>query len=77
MKPIVVIKPKSKVNVITADEADHLTNIIKGGLMRKVTPDHVERQFLEQGYIRHAIGGLMATEAGHHALMIWEKGGRK
>ena len=76
-KPEVIYKPKSKINKLTAEHAPHLENIIRGGLLRKVTPEHIERHFLEEGYIHHAVGGLMATDAGHYAFMQWEKEGRK
>ena len=58
---------------LTSDEAAELENIYSGGLMRKVTPQNIEQQFLESGYIRRAVGGLVPTKAGHEALMNWKK----
>lgn len=73
----VIYKPKSKIELLNIEQAGHLNNIINGGLMRKVTPAHIEAQFLKEGYIRKAVGGLMITDAGHHAFMLWQKGGKK
>jgi len=62
---------------LTSDEAVELENIYSGGLMRKITPPHIEQQFLESGYVRRAVGGLMPTKAGHEALMNWKNKGEK
>lgn len=72
-KPEVVYKPKSPIPRLSDDRAGHLQNLVGNGLMRKVTPDDVTEYFLQQGYARKAVGGLMATEAGHKALMIYNK----
>ncbi len=73
-KPEVVYKPKSPIAKLSDEHANHLTNISSGGLMRTVVPSHVEEHFLQSGYVRHAVGGLMITQAGHHALMMWGQG---
>lgn len=62
-------------NNLTDEHIDHLQNIGYGGLMRKVTPRHVESHFLEMGYVRRAVGGLMITDAGHKAMIDWDNGG--
>lgn len=51
-------------NPLSHEEAMHLRNIVRGGLMRKYTPDHVEDRLLESGHIRRAVGGLMPTRNG-------------
>ena len=73
--PKVVHKPRPKIPMgeLSDDLAEHLHNISHGGLMRKVTPPHIEVQLLKQGYIRRAVGGLMPTESGFKALMLREK----
>ena len=70
----VITKPKSKLHLLNEEESDHMHNIAHGGLMRKVTPDHIEAQFLKSGYVKKAVGGLMITEAGHMAMMAYRKG---
>ena len=62
---------------LTSDEAAELENIYSGGLMRKVTPPHIEQQFLENGYVHRVVGGLLPTKTGHEALMNWKKGNAK
>ncbi len=47
------------------EDFEHFDNILNGGLMRKVTPAHVEAKFLQAGYARKAVGGLMPTEIGY------------
>lgn len=71
-KVVYKTKPRSIIDKLGDDHAEHLHNITHGGLMRKVTPAHVEVQLLKQGYIRKAVGGLIPTEAGFKALMAWE-----
>lgn len=76
--PQVVHKPKPKLAAkLGKEEAEHLHNIMYGGLMRKVTPAHIEAQLIKQGHIRRAVGGLMPTEAGFKALTMWEKSTKK
>lgn len=58
---------------LTSRHAEHLTDMVKGGLMRKVLPHDVEEHFLKHGYIQKATGGMMATDAGQYALMLWQK----
>lgn len=53
--------------------ASHLQNLAGNGLMRKIVPPDVENYFLQAGYARKVVGGLMATDAGHKALMIYNK----
>ena len=77
-KPQVVYKPKSPIAKISAaklsaEHAPHLQNLVGNGLMRKVLPDDVAQHFLQAGYARQAVGGLMATDAGHRALMMYNK----
>ncbi len=55
------------------DDAEHLDNILNGGLMKKVTPPHIEKRFIEQGYIYKGVGGLVPTHAGHTAFMTRQK----
>ena len=55
------------------EHADHLDNIINGGLMKKVTPLHVANVLLDHGYIKKATGGFMVTESGHKAYMKWQE----
>lgn len=62
---------------LSSEEIDHLNNLINGGLMRKIIPSHVEQKFLQSGYARKAVGGLMPTEGAHKALMMWQKGSQK
>lgn len=76
-KPAIVYKNKSPISKLSYEEAGHMKNILYGGLMKTYTPPHIEEQFLKQGYIYKATGGLMPTEAGHHAFMLWQKGGGK
>jgi len=66
--PEVVYKPKPPVAKLSAEEAAHLHNIAYGGLMRTVTPEHISETLLKQGYIRNAVGGTVATDAGHRLL---------
>lgn len=66
-------KVKVSANIISAEHADHLDNILNGGLMRKVTPEHIAEHFIQNGYIRRAVGGYVATEGGHNALMMYNK----
>lgn len=63
--------------MINEDSADHLDNIINGGLMRKITPDDIASQFLDSGYIRRATGGYVPTKEGHQAFLEWQKGNVK
>lgn len=72
-KPQVVYKPKSPVAKLSHEHAAHLQNLAGNGLLRKVTPDDVANHFLLAGYARKAVGGLMITDAGHKALMIYNK----
>lgn len=69
------MKPSAKhaPEPIADEDAPHLENIINGGLLRSSTPDHVAADFLMRGLIYKATGGLMPTEAGHYALMNWQK----
>lgn len=67
-------KPRAIIDKLSDDHAEHLHNISHGGLMRKVTPTHIEVELLKHGYIRRAVGGLMPTEVGFKALMLWQKG---
>lgn len=55
------------------EHISHLDNIINGGLMKKVTPSHIESHFLQHGYVRKAIGGLVVTETGYKTLIDWNK----
>lgn len=55
------------------EDIDHLTNIAYGSLMKTVTPEHIENKFLENGYIKRVVGGLVITETGHKALIDWQK----
>lgn len=59
------------------EDEKELQNIYTGGLMRTVTPDHIEKKFLQNGYIKRGAGGLMITESGHKALMLHQKDGGK
>lgn len=59
--------------MLSDEHAEHLNNILTGGLMRKVTPEHIEKEFLQSGYARKAVGGLMPTETGYKAFMMWQK----
>lgn len=43
--------------------------------MRKVLPSHIEEHFLRNGFVRHAVGGVIPTDAGQYAYMMWQKGG--
>ena len=45
------------------EDMTHYENIAIGGLLRKVTPSHIEKKFLERGYIQRAVGGLILTKA--------------
>lgn len=51
-----------------AEHIKELENVTHGGLMRKVTPEHIASALIEQGYIQKAVGGYVATQAGHIAL---------
>lgn len=51
------------------DYIPHLTNLCFGGLMRTKTPDDVAEKLIQQGYARHAVGGLVATDAAHQLLV--------
>jgi len=73
-KPEVFYKPKSPIDKLSDTHAEHMDNIINGGLMRKITPDDIKEHLLKQNYIRHTIGGLVPTNAGHYAFMMWQKG---
>jgi len=72
-KPEVVYK-KSPLAKLSEEHVAHLQNLVSGGLMRTITPDDVAQHFLQTGYARQATGGLMATDAGHKALMMYNKG---
>lgn len=61
----------------TPEDADHFENIYSGGLMKKVTPSHIEQRFLQSGYARKAVGGLMPTELGFKMFSKWQKSGQK
>lgn len=73
-KPKVVYKPKSPIAKLSDEHAAHLQNLVGNGLMRKIIPPDVEVHFLQTGYARQAVGGLMATDAGHKALIMYNKG---
>ncbi len=75
-KPQIVYKPKPPAIKLSEEHAAHLQNLIGNGLMRKVIPSDVESYFLQAGYVRKAVGGLMATDAGHKALMVYNKGNK-
>lgn len=45
----------------------HLTNL-GSGHMRTITPDHIAEDFVSRGLAKHALGGLMLTDAGKEAL---------
>jgi len=47
----------------------HLTNIVEGGLLRKITPPEIAQELIKNGYARNAVGGLMPTEHGYKTLM--------
>lgn len=72
-KPEVVYKPKSPLAKLSPEHASHLQNLVGNGLMRTATPPDVEAHFLQSGYARKAVGGLMATDAGHKALIMYYK----
>lgn len=73
-KPEVVYKPQSPLAKLSSEHAEHLQNLVENGLLRKVTPPDIAEHFLQAGYARKAVGGLMATDAGHRALMQFYKG---
>lgn len=75
-KPEVVYKPKSPLAKLSPEHASHLQNLVGNGLMRTTTPPDVETHFLQAGYARKAVGGLMATDAGHRVLMQYYKGAK-
>lgn len=56
------------------EHVEHLQNIGFGGLMRKVTPPHIESHFVEMGYIKRVAGGTIITKLGHKALVDWNNG---
>ncbi len=55
------------------DDAEHLDNILHGGLLKKVTPPHIEERLIKNGYVYKGVGGLVPTHAGHTAFMTWKK----
>lgn len=75
-KPEVVYKPKLPVAGLNKEHAQHLHNIVHGGLMRKIIPSDIEEQFIKQGYVRRVIGGTVATDIGHRVLMEFQRGNR-
>ena len=72
-KPQVVYKPKPPITKLSDKHALHLDNLANGGLMRTVTPPDVEESLLQAGYARKAVGGLMLTDMGHRALLMYQK----
>ena len=46
----------------------HLENLAYNGLMRTVIPEDVVEHFIQTGYARNAVGGLIATDQAHEAL---------
>lgn len=60
------------IETLTDEEIGHLQNITFGGLMRTVIPSHIEEKLLLHGYARRAVGGLMPTDHGHHAIIDWD-----
>jgi hypothetical protein len=53
---------------LSDEEMANLHNIVFGGLMRTITPSHIEERLLQSGYARKAVGGLMPTDAAHKLL---------
>lgn len=53
---------------LSDEEKTHLENVTFGGLMRTITPSHIEEILLQSGYARKAVGGLMPTEAAYKLL---------
>lgn len=47
----------------------HLQNLAYNGLMRTVIPDDVAEHFIQNGYAKNAVGGLIATDAAHQVLV--------
>ena len=47
----------------------HIQELAYGGLTRAKTPKDVAEQLIKDGYARHAVGGLMATDAAHRLLV--------
>lgn len=47
----------------------HLTNLTYGGLARAITPADVAEEFIKNGYARHVVGGLVATDTAQQLLI--------
>lgn len=58
---------------LTNEEMGELEHLLTSGLMRKVTPTHLEESLLEKGIVKHGVGGLVVTDLGHHKYYRREK----
>jgi hypothetical protein len=58
---------------LTDEHITHLDNIINNGLMRTITPEHVEAYLVHNGYVRRAVGGLVATDFGNKSFYEKQK----
>lgn len=54
---------------VKPEHVSHVTNIAYGGLLKTVTPEDVTEDLIKSGYVRKAVGGLVATDTAHQYLI--------
>lgn len=52
---------------LTNEEMEEVKNLLESGLMKKITPTHLEESLLEKGIVKRSVGGLVVTDLGHHS----------